>query len=235
MKRSACAWLLVGCSLAAAPASAETVVYLDGATQLAFGRGTSSLWSGPATFDDASGYQREVHVTGDQLGVWVLGQVRFIEIGISSPAGAGLAPGTYAGVRTISATINNRSCSEQEGWFKIYESEFAADGSAVKLAIDGLHWCEHDQAPLFVAVRVNSTVPITRAEPYAIAGFLQHATQGETVTLDGLDSYSYTYSPLSYLWEQTEGPLVQLSAPNARFTTSSHRTCRWVGHRCDSG
>ena len=48
--------------------------------------------------------------------------------------------------------------------------------------------------------------------PIADAGPNQTVTEGNTVTLDGVDSNDPDGGPLAYLWEQTGGPSVTLSA-----------------------
>jgi len=217
---AAAAMLLAVTPLAA---FAEVVLFLDGQTHQASGKGTHPLWSVPTTFNDASGHTRRTSISNDTFALLVDGSGS-MAFGFALPQGTGFVPGTYAGATGdatsvrgeatnrsgIHISILSRACHEEEGWIKIYESEIAADGSFSRLAMDFLHYCESGPAPLFGAIRINSDIPLTHAEPYAVAGKLQRATQGETVRLDALDSFSYSASSLTYLWEQIAGPPVQL-------------------------
>lgn len=225
--------LFLACTLAAISVRAETIVLVDGATQFELGKGTSSQWGFPTTFDDAQGTSRQVLYSDDRLEVQI-GPPGFISMLVNGPTGSRLAPGTYAdaGGTNMGAlagdptawtaktvAINGRGCNESDGWVKVYESEFGASPTDVKLALDVLHWCDRDQAPLFIAVRVDSAVPLTRPQPYAVAGRTQYGTEGETVKLDAYGSYSYTGSPLRYSWRQVGGPAVVLSNSESRTAT----------------
>src|SRR5262245_7248501 len=226
-------WLAICCPFAIAPAQSETVILMDGATLLPFGKGTSSLYPGPRVFDDADGTSREVLFGSDRLEVQI-GAAGFISMLIYPPRAANFAPGTYAATNrdpwgvvpgdatdwaTTDVAVSGRGCNATEGWIKIYEAEFGPGSEVAKLALDFVHWCDSDQAPLFVAIRVNSAIPLTRVQPYAVAGRPQHATEGETVTLDAYDSFSYTASPLAYRWTQVEGPSVAIAHSRTRIAS----------------
>jgi hypothetical protein len=233
--RSALLALLASCWLAATPARAETVILVDGSTMFSLGKGTSSLYGFPTVFDDSQPLSRQVTLSGDQITIEIgVPASLHMHFDIKTPTGTRFSPGNYPaaaldnyGVHpsdptdwtSVNGNVNSNGCTTTEGWVKVHESEFGSDDSIVRLAFDFLQWCDFIRAPLFVAVRVNSAVPLTRPEPYAFAGLKQHATEGETVTLDAWDSYSYAASPLTYLWEQIEGPAVAIANPAARRTT----------------
>jgi PKD domain len=60
---------------------------------------------------------------------------------------------------------------------------------------------------------VMVVVQNVNASPMANAGLDQTVDEGVVVTLDGLGSYDPDMDPLSYLWQQIEGPAVALSDP----------------------
>lgn len=61
----------------------------------------------------------------------------------------------------------------------------------------------------------------TNGPPTARAGFDQVAERGETVYLDGSDSYDEDGDTLGYAWVQTSGPAVRLNGANTEFPTFS--------------
>lgn len=207
------------------PASADVVLYLNGALDPE-ATATSPLWGDATVFDATSGFPIEVlgGATG-RVDLTVSGQVaRFIQVSLGTPEGvAGFAPGFYQGaIRAggalgstphlpgMDVSANALGCNNVSGWFEVHESDFAADGSIRRLAVDFLDFCDGAAIPLFGAIRVDSSIPVPAGDAYAAAGRDQVADAGATIGLDGGYSRSISNAPLTYRWIQTAGPAVQM-------------------------
>src|SRR4030095_4980586 len=60
-----------------------------------------------------------------------------------------------------------------------------------------------------VNVRINNVNHV----PLADAGLDQNAPEGAIITLDGAGSAAFDGAPLTFAWNQTDGPLVELMNP----------------------
>lgn len=224
--------------LACAFARAETTVHLNGLTHSDVA-GTHVIYSGAGTFDAHDGSELVVRVDrvffdagpGDQLTIQVRPPfVNRINLVVAMPAGGEFKPGVYGGAvgrqplpnaGTLTASRIGRSCHDEAGWIIVHEAQFDGAGEAEKLAVDFVHYCESSRAPLFAAVRINSSIPPVRDQPYAVAGRPRKAAAGDPVMLSAQDSFSYSASPLQYAWAQVSGPTVALDGARSarvRFT-----------------
>lgn len=87
-----------------------------------------------------------------------------------------------------------------------------ADGASLGFALtvfDSLGQSDTD------TVLVNVTDVLVNQAPVAVAGEGQEVTEGETVRLNGLDSFDPDGDPISFAWSQTSGTAVTLSDPEA--------------------
>lgn len=126
----------------------------------------------------------------------------------------------------LSLSMFRGGCIAELGWFVVHEIEVDAEsGSITKLAMDFERRCtaEPDSpARAFGQLRVNSTVPRTRAAPLAIAGADQLVFELQPVTLDGRRSQAGGNPIDRWRWTQVSGPPVtfdRTTRPVARFTT----------------
>lgn len=143
----------------------------------------------------------------------------------AGPLGEKLARGAYAEAARypfysplgagLSVSGDGRGCNTLLGWFRVREYQRDDSGAVTALAIDFLQNCEVTGPPLYGAVRFNSQLPLAVPDTVAIAGTDQGATAGSTVVLNGAQSFSRKSSPLSYHWQQLDGPVVTLSSTEA--------------------
>jgi hypothetical protein len=119
-----------------------------------------------------------------------------------SPMGAGLS--MYG---------DGRGCNTLKGWFQVREYVLNSAGTVKKLAIDFVQNCEESMPPLYGAVRINSSIPLTVPETAAVAGRDFAVVSGLGASLDATQSFSRKHAPLTYRWTQVAGPAVVLDNP----------------------
>jgi hypothetical protein len=147
----------------------------------------------------------------------------------ASAVGAGnLSPGTYGTGVTLSegvpfqpsflATYDNETCDQITGWFKILELEPSAS-AITKLSMDFALQCSPGASPTWGAIRINSTIPLERGIPFAVAGSSYAQLEIEPIALSGSQSYSLLGALKSYHWEQTAGPPGTLQTPDQAQTS----------------
>lgn len=142
----------------------------------------------------------------------------------AAPVGDVLSRGSYpAAVRHpfhsplragMDAYGNGRVCDTLTGWFRVREYELDVKGRVTRLAIDFLQNCWGREPSLYGAVRLNSSYPLSVPNTVAIAGVDVDVVPGETVLLDGSQSFSRRHEPLAYEWTQVGGPAVTLQGAN---------------------
>lgn len=183
------------------------------------GGGTTQTYTTPTATVAAHGDRNQVHMTVTEgAHTW--------NLDFAAPQGQALAKGGYAGAARypfqsplgagMSVSGDGRGCNTLRGWFKVLEFEIDASNAIQRLAIDFEQNCEVTMPPLFGSVRINSTRPLAVPSLEAVAGvdFAVHA--GQTVTLDGSQSFSRRAPrSLTYRWTQTGGPTVTLANPTA--------------------
>jgi hypothetical protein len=144
-------------------------------------------------------------------------------IQVESPLGAPLQPGNYLGAhRSVSniASLDiegfSRGCNDSLGQFSIYEIQFdTVTNQLTKLAMDFDRACTSNPdtpARAYGQIRINSSVPLIRAVPNAIAGDSQEVAEQSSVQLDGSSSRAGANPITTYLWTQLSGPPVTLSS-----------------------
>lgn len=181
------------------------------------GGGETKTFGPPGATITADGDKRVVHIDVTDRGNW--GHLHF-----SAPVGGVLSLGSYpASVRYpfhsplrggMDVYGNGRVCDTLTGWFRVREYELAEDRNVAKLAIDFLQNCWGRQPSLYGAVRINSSLPLSVPNTVAIAGVDVDAVPGETIVLDGAQSFSRRHAPLTYEWTQVDGPAVTLQGAN---------------------
>jgi hypothetical protein len=205
------------------------------------GFGSSFLWPNPPlTVTDQDSALTLTATSNGNIAVIDTDFSNSFDIRIFMPAQT-LLPGTYAGASGLGGEIisgvlpkiasldmsghdasgQGTGCNVDYGWIRVYEVAIDASGAVTKLAIDYAESCESGPIVTFGAARLNSTVPLTHPEPYAIAGRTVTADQGNVVNLNATDSLSLSVASdsLSYQWTQTQGPAVQLSDPTSAAPT----------------
>jgi hypothetical protein len=142
------------------------------------------------------------------------------------PGDTGLKPGSYGDVGAfstlsalpgISISSNKGSCyyyygQSPFGWFRVREYAVNYAGVVSKLAIDFEQTCLPSTSPLYGSLRYNSSFPVSVPETVAIAGSDQSVISNEAVTLDGAQSFSRDYGPVTYAWTQTSGTTVAIDS-----------------------
>lgn len=226
----------LACWLAAQAAAAFAVT---GVTYISMpgdyiGGGETKTFEPPAATITADGDTRVVHIDVTDRGNW--GRLYF-----SAPVGGTLLRGSYpAAVRYpfhsplrggMSVSGNGRVCDTLTGWFRVREYELAENRNVAKLAIDFLQNCWGRKPSLYGAVRINSSYPLSVPNTVAIAGVDVDAVPGETVVLDGAQSFSRRHAPLAYEWTQVGGPAVTLQGAN---TAAPSFTAPEVGLKGDT-
>ena len=100
----------------------------------------------------------------------------------------------------------------------IHEIGYDTDGNIDRLAADFIEYCPGINRGI---IRINSSYPMYRSEPYAVAGMDKSVYESSTVILNG--SYSDSGSDLikgnidrivSYKWEQVSGTAVTMTDAN---------------------
>lgn len=217
---------LLACAMATYSGStiAATSLYLNG--HAAQTGSTSAIWSTIGTYDDTTAERATITVDREQGRINAIltsnTNIQVFAVGMRTPNGTGLVPGLYAGavqgggdavghLPSLAASNRGFACTNSNGWFRIIEADFAADGSVEKLAAEFLTWCNGVDSPLFGAVRIDSSVPVPSRDTYAVAGRRLVGDQGQSMTLEGSYSASLSDTPLAYRWTQVSGPAVQLS------------------------
>jgi hypothetical protein len=183
------------------------------------GGGTTQTYKAPTATFTTTGSSNQAHVSVTEGTHWWY-------LDFAAPQGQALAKGGYANAARypfqsplgagLSVSGDGRGCNTLRGWFKVLEFEVDANNVVQKLAIDFEQNCEVTMPPLYGSVRINSSRPLTVPDLEAVAGadFAVHA--GQTVTLDGSQSFSRRNPRgLSYRWTQVAGPAVTLANPAA--------------------
>jgi hypothetical protein len=122
-------------------------------------------------------------------------------------------------------------CNDSLGQFSVYEIAFDSTTNALThLALDFDRRCTSNPdspARAYGQIRINSTIPLVRPVPNAIAGNPQDASSQALVQLDGSSSRPGANPIVSYAWTQVSGPSVTLSSASAvapTFTAPSVAT-----------
>ena len=186
-----------------------TAVHIDSQPGDWIGQGQDVTFTSPATTITATTYGGNSLVSISFAGWYA---------DFEAPDGA-LAAGNYEGATRypfnslrepgLSLTAPGRGCNELSGWYEIHEATFAGS-SVLTFAVDFLQSCDGGPA-LFGAIRINSSVPLARAQPYARAIAAQVAEEGEAVGLSGFGSFDRATSIASYAWAQEAGTPVTLA------------------------
>lgn len=108
----------------------------------------------------------------------------------------------------IEISGDGRGCNKIKGWFRVLEADFSEGNN--RIAINFKQNCEEGSKALYGVVRINSTIPVNIYSPVAIAGSNLEVIEGETVTLNGEQSFIRDNTSLYYLWSQLSGPPVEI-------------------------
>jgi hypothetical protein len=105
----------------------------------------------------------------------------------------------------------------------VHEIEFDANNKINKLAVDFIDYCHEKHHG---AIRYNSSYPLARSEPYAVAGSDQKVFENSQAILNGTHSDSGSDivngnldKIVSYKWDQLAGTPVLISDSNFAVTT----------------
>lgn len=97
-------------------------------------------------------------------------------------------------------------CNRVAGSFTIYDIAFDGDGRLVRLAVDGVQYCEGGPRPLFFLLRYGpTTVPLYVPKTASRAGDDMVVKPGTSVELDGSRSTAADGGLLEYRWKQLSG------------------------------
>lgn len=214
-------WARIGVALvvaiqAAAAQAATTGLKFISTPGDYIGGGSTQTYKAPGATVTVSGSANNVHVlVAEGSHAWTLD--------FAAPQGQALAIGSYANAARwpfqsplgagLAVSGDGRGCNTLEGWFRVLELEIDASNTVRKLAIDFEQNCEVTMPPLYGAVRVNSSKGLTVPDLVAVAGADFASFAGQTVTLDGSQSFSRSRPrALAYRWSQVAGPAVTLSS-----------------------
>jgi hypothetical protein len=202
-------WLTIVTLLClAAPALADSQVlfdsdsgdYIGGGQYTVYTSGISAASSGGNMSVQAGGYTMNFAVP-DYVSGFAVGNYGSAErAAFRSP----MRPG-------VDISGNGRGCNIVVGWFRVLQVQLDSSGNVQQLALDFKQNCEGMAAALYGAVRINSSLPLSDAGPFAIAGPPAEAMEGAQFSLDGGQSFERSGSALHYQWLQQSGPPVQLS------------------------
>lgn len=180
------------------------------------GQGLSQTLKPTTVSVTASGDAGSAHVQITNASLWW-------DLDFAAPQGTALLPGSYANAARypfqspmgagLSMGGNGRGCNLAKGWFKVLEYRRNSAGQLTRLAIDFVQNCEVNGPPLYGAVRYNSPIALKVPTIAAVAGNDAAVLPGETVTLDGRQSFSRRFAMQSYQWVQVDGPAVTLTNP----------------------
>jgi hypothetical protein len=161
-----------------------------------------------------------VHGSSDFAEVTVNGSGNDWTIDFQAPQGTPLAAGSFPDAARypfnspmgpgLSMYGDGRGCNQLKGWFRVREYAVDGNGNVQKLAIDFVQNCEVSGPPLYGAVRFNSKFPLQVPELAAVAGPDTDVYAGDVTTLDGTQSFSRSFAPLTYQWTQVDGPAVEI-------------------------
>ena len=201
-------WCLAAPAMAAQAVSALKLISTPGDY---IGQGSNETYRAPRTSITVSG-------SGSHVSVFVDGWT----LDFASPSGTVLAPTSYPGAARypfnsplgagMDVSGQGWGCNMLKGWFRVLEIATNSSGAIVKLAIDFVQNCEVTMPPLYGAVRYNSSYPLEVPTLQAVAGIDFSVLAGQTVTLDGTQSFNRRgRGRLAYQWTQLDGPAVVLS------------------------
>lgn len=197
--------------------AAETRVLFESDPGDYIGQGQTQNFVQPGSTFRASGSSShlQLNFTSPSSAFWT--------IDVSAPNG--LKPGRYAGASRypfngarspgLSVSGDGRGCNTSEGWFEVKEYVVDSEGTPVRAAIDFRQACEGGAAALYGSLRLNSSIPTATPVLRAVAGPDLEYLQGDTVVLEGGQSFDRNSSVVpTYLWTQTAGTPVTLDDPS---------------------
>jgi hypothetical protein len=210
--------LLLALSVWAVQAGAATAVHIDSPTGDWVGGGAQHDFTTPPSSIAAS------YNAGSRLATVTFDGWR---ADFQARSGATLASGNHEGATRhpfnaptepgLSITSPGRGCNRLQGWFEIHEAVFNGS-SVVAFAVDFMQSCDGGPA-MFGAIRIGSDVPLDRQEPYARSRSALVADEGESVHLDGANSFDRASTIATYQWTQTQGTPVVLDNPNTALAS----------------
>jgi len=217
-------YFLVICLMLAAPLSGAAVqVTLDGEP------GEPLTQGYPYYFDSSNARISVTHDAGEALRISVYRSANdLFSLNFEAPAGQQLAATTYARVTRqravnragMNVSGNGQFCAASAGMFEILELELGDDSQLDRLALDFRQRCAGQEEDLFGHVRLNSSLPVDRSRPFAVAGRDKGGFEDERILLNGSDSFVRDAQLVSYRWRQRAGPparLIGAHKPRARF------------------
>ncbi len=206
-------WPISGCGSAPplTPAAGSDDSFPDGSDQAQAG-GDASIQ--PAAVDDSPADRRQPPVAdaGDDL-VAIEGEEVVLDGSASYDPAAG--PLTYVWTQSSAGprvTMDNVDTSVASFTAPDVDADTTLEFT---LTVDNGAFAARDTA----TVRITTVATPPLATPVAIAGHDADVIAGETVTLDGSQSYGFSGNELLFEWSQTAGVPVVLSAVNDAVVT----------------
>ncbi|HYM42000.1 MAG TPA: hypothetical protein VET46_04440 [Steroidobacteraceae bacterium] len=180
------------------------------------------------TLDENDSGWSVTNTTPSSVSISVISDMDGLGMTFSAPVGQTLHVGNYEGAQNALAAAPvrpgmlieapGRACDTIIGRFVIREIAFATSGTLTRFAADALQYCDGGSA-LNIAVRYQSSIPVTVTAPTAAAGGDQDVLERSAVALDGRNTMPGTGNITSWQWTQVSGPPVTLT--NATTSAAS--------------
>lgn len=134
-----------------------------------------------------------------------------------SPPAIGPSDASYSTASFISdagMTYFNSSCRVTH--YHVLDVAYQPNGAVDRLAVNFYSNCN---GGLQGFIRINSVLPLVPTHALVSAGRDRLYSNGETVILDGRNTWDANLDSANYVWQQISGPSVNLFSPNQKMTS----------------